>query len=97
MSQPKPKLRYRKFTVRDSSPADTFAAKPTAADSALRLDRLEKKYRASPVQLVKGKSKVVAKEVVGKPGRRKAATDAARPMPTKKAFYLGGKVVAFQG
>jgi len=39
----------------------------------------------------------VGKVVVGKPGARKAATDATRPVPTKKAFYLAGKVVAFQG
>jgi len=96
MSQAKKKFRYRKFTVRDASPADTFAAKPAAADATLRLDRLEKKFRTSPVPLVKGKSKVVAKEVVGKTAP-KATTDTARPLPTKKAFYLRGKVVAFQG
>ncbi len=39
----------------------------------------------------------MGKVVVGKPGARKAATDATRPVPTKKAFYLAGKVVAFQG
>ena len=83
--------------MKDPPPAGSFATQPAAADSALPLDQLEKKYRATPIQLVKGKSKVVGKVIVGKPGARKSATDAVRPVPTKKAFYLGGKVVAFQG
>ncbi len=89
---------YRKFIVKDPNlPAGAKASAPTP-DASTRVAVLEGKFRKGPIKLVRGKSKVVTKVVAAKkPSARAGGKDVRAPTPTKKAFYLGGKPVAYQG
>jgi len=96
MPAPKKKrFTYKNFAVKE--PAKAGAPKSHAkADSATKLKLMESKYRALPIVLLPGKSKAVARIVAAKkPG--KTLADATRTAPTKKAFFLGGKPIAYQG
>jgi hypothetical protein len=91
----KKNLTYKKFTVKQAPKAGASKSQPKA-DSATRLKLLESKYRSAPIALVPGKSKAVARIVAGKkPG--KAVADSTRATPTKKAFFLEGEPIAYQG
>lgn len=89
----KKNLTYRKFAVKEPPKSGTFKSQPKA-DSATKLKLLGGKYRSAPIALVPGKSKAVARIVAGKKSG-KAAADSTTP--TKKAFFLEGKPIAYQG
>ena len=96
MSGAKKTFSYQKFTVKDS--AKSAAPKSKAkTDSVTKLKLLEDKYRSMPIQLAPGKSKAVAKTIVAKKAGKKAFTDAVAATPSKKAFFIGKKPIAFQG
>jgi hypothetical protein len=85
---------YKKFTVKE--PPKAGAKSKPKADSVTKMKLLESKYRSVPIALLPGKSKAVVKIVAGKkPG--KAAADSLRTTPTKKAFFLKGEPIAYQG
>jgi hypothetical protein len=85
---------YGKFVVKEPGKTDSLKSRPKA-DSVTRIKALESKYRSAPIPLLPGKSKAVARVVTGKKAGK--AADASRPRPTKKAFYLGGEPIAYQG
>lgn len=90
----KKKPSYGKFVVKEPAKTGSLKSRPKA-DSVTRIKALESKYRSTPIPLLPGKSKAVARVVAGKKASKTA--DASRPRPTKKAFYLGSEPIAYQG